>query len=232
MFAGGPAKLKEVFTVDAMIAPANRSPETGYIPVQGHMNSRQTIKVKRLSSSILEKVAQGDQAAVGQCLDQYGDLIWSLARRFLGASSEAEDAVQEIFIEIWSSAGRYRPDAGSEVTFIATIARRRLIDRLRKHSRTPDSELYDEGIASQNPDPVNRITENVEVHNVVQILEGMSEEHREILSMSIYHGYSHSEIADQLNMPLGTVKTRVRRGLMHIREQLKIDPEDIGENAS
>jgi RNA polymerase sigma-70 factor (ECF subfamily) len=211
-----------------MITASIETPLTGYIPGFGLETNKRKIRVKGLSSSILQKIAEGDQAAVGQCLDQYGDLIWSLARRFLGASAEAEDAVQEIFIEIWSSAARYRPDAGSEVTFVATIARRRLIDRLRKHSRTPDSELYDEGIASQNPDPVNRITENVEVQNVVQILEAMSEEHREILSMSIYQGYSHSEIADQLNMPLGTVKTRVRRGLMHIREQLNIDADESG----
>ncbi len=176
-----------------------------------------------LSDSLLEQIARGDQAAVGKVLDQYGDLVWSLARRFLGNSAEAEDAVQEIFIAIWSSADRFKPELASEVTFIATIARRRLIDRLRKHSRTPDSEVYDEGIASQNPDPVNRITENVEVENVVRVLNEMPAEHREILSLSIYEGYSHSEIADKLNMPLGTVKTRVRRGLIHIREQLQLD---------
>ncbi len=185
-----------------------------------------------MSDSLLEQIAQGDQAAVGKVLDQYGDLVWSLARRFLGNSAEAEDAVQEIFIAIWSSADRYKPELASEVTFIATIARRRLIDRLRKQSRTPDSEVYDEGIASQNPDPVNRITENVEVENVVRVLNDMPAEHREILSLSIYEGYSHSEIADKLDMPLGTVKTRVRRGLIHIREQLELDASGNAEHGS
>lgn len=192
-------------------------------------------KLKRklsLSSTLLEKIAQGDQAAVGQCLDQYGDLVWSLARRFLGMSPDAEDAVQDIFIEIWSSADRYRPDAGSEVTFIATIARRRLIDRLRKKGRTPLSEEYDEGIASQNPDPINKITENAEVQNVVEALEEMPNEQREILSLSICQGYSHSEIADLMDMPLGTVKTRVRRGLMQIREKLEIELPDSKERTA
>lgn len=185
----------------------------------------QTDRKDGLNNSLLQKVALGDQAAVGQVMDQYGDLVWSLARRFLGNSSEAEDAVQEIFIEIWSSAARYKPEAGSEVTFIATITRRRLIDRLRKNSRKPASEVYDESIASQNPDTVNRITENAEVQNVVRVLDEMPEEHRQILSLSVCQGFSHSEIAEQLQMPLGTVKTRVRRGLMHIREQLEIDED-------
>lgn len=182
-----------------------------------------------MTTSLLEQVAQGDQSAIGKVLDQYGDLVWSLARRFLGNSPDAEDAVQDIFIAIWSSAERYKPELASEVTFIATIARRRLIDRLRKKSRTPDSEVYDESIAAQNPDPVNRITENVEVHNVVRILNDMPEEHREILSLSIYEGYSHSEISDRLEMPLGTVKTRVRRGLIHIREKLELEESDQQE---
>lgn len=184
-----------------------------------------------MTASLLEQVAQGDQTAVGKVLNQYGDLVWSLARRFLGNSPEAEDAVQDVFIAIWSSADRYKPELASEVTFIATIARRRLIDRLRKNSRTPDSETYDESIAAQNPEPVNRITENVEVQNVVRVLNDMPEEHREILSLSIYEGYSHSEIADRMDMPLGTVKTRVRRGLIHIREQLKLDEADNGKQA-
>lgn len=183
-----------------------------------------------MSASLLEQVAEGDQTAVARVLDQYGDLVWSLARRFLGNSPEAEDAVQDIFIAIWSSAERYKPELASEVTFIATIARRRLIDRLRKNSRTPDSVEYDEGSAGQNPEQVNRITENVEVQNVVRVLNDMPEEHRQILSLSIYEGYSHSEIAEQMAMPLGTVKTRVRRGLLHIREQLKLDEESGSES--
>lgn len=185
----------------------------------------------RLTTSLLEKVAQGDQSSVAACLDQYGNLVWSLARRFLGSSADAEDAVQEIFIEIWSNADRFDVTKGSEVTFIATIARRRLIDRLRKNTRTPGSELYDEEIASQNPETSSGILENAEVQNVVRVLGDMPEEHREILAMSIYEGYSHSEIADIMHIPLGTVKTRVRRGLMHIREQLQLDSSEIEESA-
>ena len=78
--------------------------------------------------SVLPSVAAGDRSAMESCLQRYEGLVWSLARRMLGESSEAEDAVQEIFIELWRSAGRFDPDEGSEATFVATIARRRLVD--------------------------------------------------------------------------------------------------------
>jgi len=184
-----------------------------------------------LSLTLLERIARGDQAAVGECLDQYGDLVWSLARRFLGNSADLEDAVQEVFIAIWSNADRYKPEIAKEVTFVATITRRRLIDRLRKNSRAPGIDEFDEGIAAQNPEQTDLSLENVEIQNVVQVLDDMPEEQREILTLSIYEGYSHSEIADKMNMPLGTVKTRVRRGLIHIREQLEINPDAESEQA-
>lgn len=222
-------------SANVMIAPAASRPNT-HRPVRSVAILKQSQTLKRpgdnrLTASLLEKIAQGNQSAVAACLDQYGNLVWSLARRFLGKSADAEDAVQEIFIEIWSNADRFDASKGSEVTFIATIARRRLIDRLRKNTRTPGSELYDEEIASQNPETSSGILENAEVQNVVRVLGDMPEEHREILAMSIYEGYSHSEIAEIMHIPLGTVKTRVRRGLMHIREQLQLDPSEIEESA-
>jgi len=93
---------------------------------------------------IHERVAEGDQATVGDFLSRYGDLVWSLARRYLGNHMEAEDAVQEICIEIWKNAGRYDRSVASEVAFISTITRRRLIDRLRQFNRRPGMESIDE----------------------------------------------------------------------------------------
>jgi len=176
-------------------------------------------------TSILQRIAAGDQAAVADCIDQYEDLIWSLARRYLGMDADAEDAVQEVLIELWSNAHRFNPDAGSEVTFVSTISRRRLIDRLRKKGRAP-------GISDIDDTPESALSEKAagddfaEASKVVDVLENMDEEHSQILSLSVYEGYSHSEIAEQLDMPLGTVKTKVRRGLIHIREQLGITDED------
>jgi RNA polymerase sigma factor (sigma-70 family) len=174
---------------------------------------------------ILERVAEGDQAAVGDFISRYGDLVWSLARRYLGTHMEAEDAVQEIFIEIWKNAGRYDRNVASEVAVISTITRRRLIDRLRNFERRPGMDSIDDQVGANQPAVAATLDDDAEVAQVERVLAGMDPKHRQILAMSLYEGYSHSEIAEALDMPLGTVKTRVRRGLMHVREQLKLAEE-------
>ncbi len=180
----------------------------------------------RLSTkSILERVAAGDSSAVNECMERYGDLVWSLARRYLRNAADAEDAVQDIFIDIWRSAGRYDLNIASEVAFISTIARRRLIDKIRQAGRRPltDSMDDDEG-APIDPGVPATVEDDTEVTIVERVLSEMDPEHQKVLAMSIYEGYSHSEIAESLSLPLGTVKTRVRRGLIHIRQRLQIPP--------
>ncbi len=175
------------------------------------------------TNSILERVAAGDPSAVKDCLDRYGDLVWSLARRYLRNAADAEDAVQDIFIDIWGSSGRYDRNIASEVAFISTIARRRLIDKIRQAGRRPpmDSMDDDEG-TPVDPGVPATVEDDAEVTIVERVLAEMDPEHQKVLAMSLYEGYSHSEIADRLSLPLGTVKTRVRRGLIHIRGQLQI----------
>ena len=163
-------------------------------------------------------------------MERYGDLVWSLARRYLRNVADAEDAVQDIFIDIWRSAGRYDRNIASEVAFISTIARRRLIDKIRQSGRRPltDSLDDDEG-ASIDPGVPATVEDDTEVTIVERVLAEMDPEHQKVLAMSIYEGYSHSEIAELLSLPLGTVKTRVRRGLIHIRQQLQIAPPGDSE---
>lgn len=183
--------------------------------------------------SILERIAAGDQAAVQECIDTYGNLIWSIARRYLRNSSLAEDAVQEVFIDIWSSSARFDRNIASEVAFVSTIARRRLIDRLRQQTRQPGMDSLDDEEAGDQHQPavLAPMEDESEVAIVERVLNKMEPEHRQILSLSLYEGYTHSEIAERLDMPLGTVKTRVRRGLIHIREQLQIAPVEASEAA-
>lgn len=176
--------------------------------------------------SILERVATGDSLAVAECLDKYGNLVWSLARRYLGNSADAEDAVQEIFIELWSCAHRYQKTSGSETTFIATITRRRLIDRIRKNGRKPPVDSLTNEAGGQHEPPVLSCLEDAtDVQLVARVLKTMDSGTREILSMALGDGYTHSEIATRLELPLGTVKTKARRGLMRVREQLELAGE-------
>ena len=185
--------------------------------------------------TILERIAAGDQAAVQECIDAYGDLIWSLARRFLRNDADAEDAVQDVFIDLWGSAGRFDRTVAAEIAFVSTIARRRLIDKLRQFKRRPGMDSLDDEEAGDGRQPAvfAQMEEEADVAVVERVLATMEPEHRQIIALSLYEGYSHSEIAERLSLPLGTVKTRVRRGLIYIREQLKIsvDPVDSAGEA-
>jgi len=181
------------------------------------------VTTQTASKSILERIASGDRSAVNECLDRYGDLVWSLARRYLRNAADAEDAVQDIFIDVWGSAARYNRNIASEVAFISTIARRRLIDRIRQADRRPVTDsLDDEDNAPLEPGIPATAEDDTEVTIVQRVMSAMDPEHQKVLAMSLYEGYSHSEIAARLDLPLGTVKTRVRRGLIHIRAQLNI----------
>jgi RNA polymerase sigma-70 factor (ECF subfamily) len=183
--------------------------------------------------SILERIAAGDQTAVQDCIGTYGNLIWSLARRYLRNSANAEDAVQDIFIDLWGSSARFDRSVASEVAFVSTIARRRLIDRLRQQTRQPGFDSLDDEETGDmfQPSVLAPMEDESEVAIVERVLNTMEPDHRQILSLSLYEGYTHSEIADRLEMPLGTVKTRIRRGLIYIREQLQITADSTGEEA-
>jgi len=173
--------------------------------------------------AILERIADGDPGAMTDLVDKYGDLVWSLARRYFGASPVAQDSVQEAFLSLWSSAGRFRPDRGSELTFVLTVARRRMVDQVRHEARFSDSvPLAGDEVDSNSSDQA-RLDAQLEMMRVQPLLRELSGNERKILSLSLYEGYSHSEIAKRLNMPLGTVKTRIRRSLIRLRAALKVE---------
>ncbi len=166
--------------------------------------------------ALLARVAAGDRAAINDVIATYGSLVWSLARRFDPAN--ADDAVQEIFLDLWKSAARFDPAVASEVTFVAMIARRRLIDRRRSLSRRPVAESVDQwpAVADGASSPDVR----AEAAEAARALDQLRPEQRQVLVLSTCHGLSHGEIASQTGMPLGTVKAHVRRGLLAIRAAL------------
>lgn len=169
---------------------------------------------------VLDRVASGGEHSAEALLDRYGGLVWSLARRFCADRTEAEDAVQEIMVEVWKSVrqGRYDASKGSETTFVATIARRRLIDRLRRR-RLKTSELaMDVASPKAATTPADELTE--EARAASEVLERLSEAQQTAIRMAVLHGLTHEEVAEATGMPLGTVKTHIRRGLIKMREML------------
>ena len=177
-------------------------------------------------AAILERLADGDSGAMTELVDKYGDLIWSLARRYFGTSPVAQESVQETFLSLWSSARRFRPRRGSELTFVLTVARRRMVDQIRREARFANSVPLMGDEVDQTLDGEARFEAELASIRVRPLLAMLSENEREILSLSLYEGYSHSEIAERLNMPIGTVKTRIRRSLIRMREALNIEREE------
>ncbi len=166
-----------------------------------------------------------------ECIDEYGALVWSLARRLSRTPSDAEDATQEIFLDIWRSAGRFDATQGTDKTFIAMIARRRLIDRLRKTSNEPPMDPVEvlETVAWSDPGTASETS--LEAGQAARALLELRPEQRQVLELGLLHGLSQSEIAARLEMPLGTVKSFMRRGLMKVREYLKVDATSHSERA-
>lgn len=173
-----------------------------------------------MTSLLLQRVASGDDRAVRECIDRFGGLVWALARRMSPAGAEAEDAVQEVFMDLWRSAARFDPDLSSEVAFVAMIARRRLIDRRRRRLRAPTTESLADTPTPAEPSAVTRVESSAEASLAANALAQLRPEQRMVLVLSTCHGLSHEEIAATVNMPLGTVKAHARRGLLRVREML------------
>jgi RNA polymerase sigma-70 factor (ECF subfamily) len=185
--------------------------------------------VSRLSSSpyveqsivsILERVAAQDPTSFHECVEKYGGLVWSLARRFTPNHADAEDATQEIFLDLWQKADRWDRSKSSEVTFVTMLARRKLIDRFRKSNRSIEwSSLGDDSSADL---PSSSIASSVEIldesEKATRCLGKLGEKQREVIRLSIHQGLSHSKISERLEMPIGTVKTYARRSLLELRE--------------
>ncbi len=169
---------------------------------------------------LLPRIAAGDELAVRECVERYGALIWSLVRRWSPDGRDAEDAVQEVFVDLWRSAARYEPTRSTEAGWVAMVTRRRLIDRLRRRQRAveleplpDDFDLADEELSDDARDD--------RVERARAALRALPEAQRTMLELSLLHGRTHDEIAKATNTPLGTVKSHIRRGLQRARAMLQ-----------
>lgn len=173
-----------------------------------------------MTNSVLQRIAAGDESAVRDCLKAYGGLVWSLARRMLRNQEDAEDAVQEIFLDIWKNAPKFDPEQSSDTTFIAMIARRRLIDKIRFAQRRITADSLDDIVSEPSVRADKAMQDSIEANDAARAIESLRPEQQQVLKLSIIHGMSHQEISDTTGMPLGTVKTHARRGLLQAREFL------------
>ena len=185
-----------------------------------------------MANSLLRRIAAGDQAAVEEVLERYGGLVWSLARKLSADPADAEDGVQEAFIDVWRAAARFDETLSSEPAFVVMIARRRLIDRARKRGRSPKTSDLAPDLVLTGVDQPDRLEREDDVAQVATAMRSLGPDQQAVLKLSIFEGLTHAEIARTTGRPLGSVKSLVRRGLMQIREHLRSVPGIDGRGGS
>lgn len=171
----------------------------------------------------LRRVERGEEEALAVLYDRHSPLLFALVRRIVGQSGEAEDVLQETWVQVWERAKSFRAERGSVEAWLITIARSRALDRLRRRRVRLDAEatLRDQAsdrsevsVGHEPPDVVDR-------RQVVRgALAKLKAEHRQILEVAFFEGLTQSEIAQRLDLPVGTVKTWMRRGLETLRSSL------------
>ena len=180
-------------------------------------------EVDRVSDADLFLLLQSGQTeTLGALYDRHAPLVYGIALKMLGNRAEAEDLTQDIFL-ILANKGAYNPQRGTLRTYLAILTRSRALDRLRSRSRKRN-QLRHQSIAESakvlSKSPLEDIAQLERSQEVKSALEQLSTKEQEVLTMAYYHGLSQSEIAKQLDLALGTVKSRSRRGLLKLRQAL------------
>lgn len=174
--------------------------------------------------ALLERVASGDRAAFGDLYDELAPRVFGLVKRLLVDHSQSEEVTQEIFLEIWQTATRFDPNKGGVTTWILTMAHRRAVDRVRasQSSRDRDLKVGIRDFAADYDNVSDSVETSVEHERVVRAMSRLTELQRQAITLSYYGGYSNSEVATILSVPIGTVKTRIRDGMIRLRDELGV----------
>lgn len=177
-------------------------------------------------TEVFQRVQQGDQHAFALLYDELAPKIFGTVKRVLRDPAMSEEVTQEVFVEIWQQADRFDPDRASVATWALTMARRRAVDRVRREQSQRNRV---EALAGQRDDadvePGQQVIDGLEAGAVRDALMQLPEDQRDVLVMSFLDGLPHGEIAERLELPLGTVKGRVRGGLKKLRAGLEVRDE-------
>jgi RNA polymerase sigma-70 factor, ECF subfamily len=189
------------------------------LPVQPAVRAARRLPAEECTDGeLLRRIGDGDREAFDVLYRRFVRPIFSLALRRLGDRGRAEDATQETFASIWRSASSYKPDRGPGAPWLYAVARNAIVDRTRARSETP-MEPPDQ--AAGDPSPAEQAEQSWLSFHVHSAVEGLPEQERVLLELAYWGGLSQSEIADFLNLPLGTVKTRTRAALGRLSDVLE-----------
>ncbi|RII11215.1 ECF RNA polymerase sigma factor SigK [Streptomyces sp. YIM 130001] len=172
----------------------------------------------------LTEVARGDQSAFAAVYDAVSGPVFGLVRSVLRDPAQSEEVTQEVLVEVWRTAARFRPDRGSAMTWVMTLAHRRAVDRVRSVAAGAARE-HKAALLDQLP-AYDEVTEQVETRleqqRVRRCLRSLTGLQREAVALAYYRGLTYREVAQLLTVPLGTVKTRLRDGLIRLRDCLGV----------
>ena len=174
---------------------------------------------------LLRRIAAGDRSAFAEFYDRHSTLMFSVACKILNDPGEAQDVLQETFLQIWEKAERFDPTLGKASSWVATLTRNKAIDRIRasvRRSRLADEAGTESAIAAEVTDTAN---EAVHGHDKARLIQSaiveLPADQRRAIELAYFSGLTQHEISEKLQEPLGTIKARIRRGLLKLRDQLE-----------
>ena len=176
------------------------------------------------NEDLIQLVATGDQRAFAELYDRTVPRVFGLVKRLLRDHAQSEEVTQEIFLEIWQSATRYDTSKGGAIAWMLTMTHRRAVDRVRasQASRDRDQRIGIRDFATEYDSVAENVEVRLESERVKVAMMRLTELQRHAVQLAYFGGYSHSEVATMLSVPIGTVKTRLRDGMIRLRDELGV----------
>ena len=174
---------------------------------------------------LLRAVGRGDDRAFARLYDLLAPRVFGLARRVLRDPAQAEEMAQEVLVEVWRTAPRYDPERGSGLSWVLTIAHRRTVDRVRSEQAAADrlQKVAAQSVETPYDEVADQVAGRLERQQVRRCLDGLTELQREAITMAYYGGHTYRQVATLLDVALPTIKTRMRDGLIRLRDCLSIE---------
>lgn len=173
---------------------------------------------------LLQRIAGQDRAAFAEFYDRHSPRAFGLIRKLVGPGDEAEDVLQEVFTQVWNQASRYEADRSAPATWLLLLARSRALDHLRRRKNRPAaSDQVPELATFETPSQPLVVTERT--LKMFDLLDRLPEEQRQAILLAFYGGLTQAQVAEKQGAPLGTVKTRIRQGMLKLRDWLENNGE-------